>query len=71
MQLRGRRRRAGFDKGFALSDHADWDGLLSAIKATGASRILATHGNSSALVRYLNESGLEASELGLQRDGEE
>jgi putative mRNA 3-end processing factor len=43
-----------------LSDHADWPGLLKAIGATGASRVIVTHGSSSAMVRYLNEQGLEA-----------
>ncbi len=31
MQLRGARRRRGVDRGFVLSDHADWPGLMSAI----------------------------------------
>ena len=44
MQVRGNRRRRGLDRGFALSDHADWPGLLAAIAATGAERIFATHG---------------------------
>ena len=44
MQVRGNRRRRGLDRGFALSDHADWPGLIAAIEATGAERILVTHG---------------------------
>jgi putative mRNA 3-end processing factor len=60
MQLRGARRRAGYDRGFVLSDHADWPGLLSAIRATGAPRIIVTHGSSAALVRHLGEQGLQA-----------
>ena len=39
MQVRGNRRRRGLDRGFALSDHADWPGLIAAIEATGAERI--------------------------------
>ena len=35
MQVRGNRRRRGLDRGFALSDHADWPGLIAAIEATG------------------------------------
>ncbi|MFT3720507.1 ligase-associated DNA damage response exonuclease [Pseudorhodoferax sp.] len=60
MQLRGARRRGGYDRGFVLSDHADWPGLLQAIGATGAGRVIVTHGSTAALVRYLTEQGLQA-----------
>jgi putative mRNA 3-end processing factor len=60
MQVRGNRRRGGYDRGFVLSDHADWPGLLKAIGATGAARVIVTHGSSAAMVRYLTEQGLEA-----------
>jgi putative mRNA 3-end processing factor len=60
MQVRGNRRRRGLDRGFALSDHADWPGLLDAIAATGAERIFATHGSVGPLTRYLRERGLDA-----------
>jgi putative mRNA 3-end processing factor len=60
MQVRGNRRRGGYDRGFVLSDHADWPGLLEAIAATGASRVIVTHGSSGAMVRYLAERGLQA-----------
>ncbi|WP_137928444.1 ligase-associated DNA damage response exonuclease [Cupriavidus sp. 2SB] len=60
MQLRGTRRRRGVDRGFALSDHADWPGLLQAIDATGAQRVIVTHGNVPVMVRYLSEQGLDA-----------
>jgi putative mRNA 3-end processing factor len=60
MQLRGNRRRRGVDRGFILSDHADWPGLQSAIQATGASRVIVTHGSVSTLVRWLREKGLQA-----------
>ncbi len=63
MQVRGNRRRRGLDRGFALSDHADWPGLLSAIEATGAERVLATHGFTEPLTRYLQERGLDARAL--------
>jgi len=58
--LRGTRRRLGVDRGFVLSDHADWPGLLWAIEQTGAERVMVTHGSSGALVRYLREQGLDA-----------
>ena len=63
MQVRGNVRRKNADAGFALSDHADWDGLLSAVKATGAQKVYATHGFQSAFSRYLNEQGIEAGEV--------
>jgi putative mRNA 3-end processing factor len=58
--LRGARRRGGYDRGFVLSDHADWPGLMSAIRATGAPRIIVTHGSTAAMVRHLGEQGLQA-----------
>lgn len=60
MLLRGARRRGGYDRGFVLSDHADWPGLHSAIKATQASRVIVTHGSVPVMVRYLAEQGLQA-----------
>jgi putative mRNA 3-end processing factor len=60
MQLRGARRRGGYDRGFVLSDHADWPGLMGAIAATGAQRIIVTHGSVPVMVRYLGEQGLQA-----------
>lgn len=60
MQIRGWRRRGGQDRGFVLSDHADWPGLLSAIGASGAKRVIVTHGSVPVLVRYLQEQGLQA-----------
>jgi putative mRNA 3-end processing factor len=55
MQIRGQQRWRGYDRGFVISDHADWPGLIETIKASGARKVLATHGNTTALVRYLNE----------------
>ncbi len=70
MQIRGIRRRQALDRGFALSDHADWPGLLEAIAATGATTIWATHGFTAPLVRYLSEQGLEARALTTRFEGE-
>jgi putative mRNA 3-end processing factor len=60
MQLRGARRRRSVDRGFVLSDHADWPGLQRAIGATGAERVIVTHGYEAVMVRWLTEQGLEA-----------
>lgn len=63
MQVRGNRRRGSADKGFVLSDHADWNGLLSAVKDTGAEKVFVTHGFQSVFSRYLNENGIAAAEV--------
>ena len=63
MQVRGPRRRRSLDRGFALSDHADWEGLLASIEATGAERIWATHGYTAPLVRWLREKGKDAEAI--------
>jgi putative mRNA 3-end processing factor len=60
MQLRHHRRQRGFDRGFVLSDHADWPGLQRAIRATGAQRVIVTHGHEAVMVRWLREQGLQA-----------
>lgn len=60
MALRGARRRSGVDRGFVMSDHADWPGLQKAIGATGAEQVIVTHGAVDTLVRWLQEQGLEA-----------
>lgn len=63
MLLRGARRRRAVDRGFVLSDHADWPGLIESIRATGADRVLVTHGYTEPLVRWLNENGWQAKAL--------
>lgn len=70
MRIRGTRRRRAADRGFVLSDHADWDGLLQAIEATGASRVELTHGTTSAMTRFLRERGLDARALSTPFQGE-
>ena len=72
MQLRGARRRRSVDRGFVLSDHADWPGLQRAIAATGAQRVIVTHGYEAVMVRWLTEQGLEAgsfnTEFGVEHE---
>jgi len=55
MTFRGARRRRAIDRGFVLSDHADWDGLLEAIKSTGCEKVIATHGYTDIFAKYLRE----------------
>jgi len=71
MQLRGARRRQGLDRGFVLSDHADWPGLQRAIRATGARRVIVTHGYEAVMVRWLREQGLEAGSFRTEYGDEE
>ena len=64
MRVRGDRRRRGYDRGFVLSDHVDWPDLLRTLDETGCHRVLATHGRTDVLVRYLREvRGLDAANL--------
>lgn len=63
MQIRGNRRWKGVDAGFAVSDHADWNGLLSAVKATEAEKVYVTHGSQAVFSKYLNEIGIESQEV--------
>ena len=64
MAVRGARRRRGYERGFVLSDHADWPGLLQSVKESGARQVYVTHGNSDGLARYLREvEGLSAEPL--------
>lgn len=60
MSFRGARRRRGFDRGFVLSDHADWKGLLKAIRATGCEQVITTHGYTHLFAQYLREQGYDA-----------
>ena len=58
MQVRGARRWRAADAGFAISDHADWNGLLEVIKGTGAEQVYVTHGQTAVFEKYLNEIGI-------------
>jgi putative mRNA 3-end processing factor len=71
MQVRGNVRRRNVDAGFPLSDHADWNGLLETVKATGAEKVYVTHGFQSAFSRYLNEIGIDSAEVKTEYGEEE
>ncbi len=74
MALRGIRRRRAGDRGFVISDHADWPGLLDAIRAAGAENIYVTHGYTEIFSRYLSEQGWNAqivqTEFGTEEEDE-
>ncbi|WP_447640996.1 MULTISPECIES: ligase-associated DNA damage response exonuclease [Chitinophagaceae] len=71
MQVRGARRWRSADAGFAISDHADWQDLLTAVKATEAEKVYVTHGQTAIFSKYLNEIGIEAVELQTEFGNEE
>jgi putative mRNA 3-end processing factor len=71
MALRGAKRRRAADRGFIMSDHADWNGLVSAIDATGCECVYLTHGYTASFTRYLNEIGFNAREVHTLYGGEE
>lgn len=71
MAIRGNRRRRAADRGFVLSDHADWGGLVASIKDTGAENIYTTHGYSAIFSKYLTEEmGLNAQEVKTEFEGD-
>jgi putative mRNA 3-end processing factor len=71
MRLRGNRRRKGYDRGFVISDHADWPSLLKTVRETGCRKVYFTHGQTDAIVGYLKEQGIAAYDLKLPYDVEE
>ncbi|RTZ44730.1 ligase-associated DNA damage response exonuclease [Candidimonas sp. SYP-B2681] len=66
MRVRGNRRRRNMDRGFVISDHADWPDLMRTIRDTGARRVIVTHGDTDVLVRALNDDGIFAEALTTQ-----
>lgn len=63
MQIRGNRRWKNVDAGFPVSDHADWNGLLSTVKASEAEKVYVTHGSQATFSKYLNEIGIASAEV--------
>ncbi len=70
MALRGVRRRRAADRGFVMSDHADWGGLNTAIRATGAERIFVTHGYTGIFRKWLDAQGYDARIVETDYEGE-
>ena len=66
MQIRGMRRRRAVDRGFVLSDHSDWNGLINTIMASEAETVWVTHGYSAEVVQYLQEQSLNARQIDTQ-----
>ncbi len=53
----------GMDKGFVLSDHADFFDLLKLAKRVSADKIFTTHGFAEEFAEFLNIEGFEAVPL--------
>ena len=70
MRVRGVRRQRAYDRGFVMSDHADWPALLQTISESGARRVLATHGHAEPLARHLRSQGLESGVIRTAWEGE-
>ncbi|MFV8225524.1 ligase-associated DNA damage response exonuclease [Christiangramia aquimixticola] len=70
MTFRGARRRRAIDKGFVLSDHCDWQGLLTSIKETGCEKVICTHGYTDIFSKFLREQGYDARTEETQYEGE-
>ncbi|MEM7065756.1 MAG: ligase-associated DNA damage response exonuclease [Cyanobacteria bacterium P01_B01_bin.77] len=71
MAVRGIRRRRGYERGFVLSDHADWPSLIKTVKETKAKTVYVTHGQNDVLSRYLTEQlGINAMPLDTLFEGE-
>ena len=71
MRIRGNRRRRNHDRGFVVSDHADWPDLMRTVRETGAARVIATHGNTDAIVRALRDGGVDAGAFRTGYGGED
>lgn len=70
MTFRGARRRRAIDKGFVLSDHCDWQGLLTSIRETSCEKVICTHGYTDIFSRFLREQGYDARTEETQYEGE-
>jgi putative mRNA 3-end processing factor len=71
MRVRARARQHGVELPLVISDHADWDGLIATIAATGAGEIWVTHGQEDALVHWCVTRGLKARPLDIVGYGDE
>jgi putative mRNA 3-end processing factor len=70
MQVRGNRRRGSYDRGFVVSDHADWKSLVKTVQETEAKKVYVTHGDGTTLSRFLQEKGIDAEPLKTSFEGE-
>lgn len=60
MAIRGRRRQKGLDRGFVLSDHADFPQLWETLRESAAETIIFTHGYTETMVQLARMRGYDA-----------
>ncbi|MCX8113112.1 MAG: ligase-associated DNA damage response exonuclease [Bacteroidia bacterium] len=60
MAIRGRKRQKALDRGFPLSDHADFYQILETLKETGAEEVVFTHGYTATMTRLARFYGYNA-----------
>ena len=65
MRVRQRARQRGVELPLIISDHADWDELLTTFDDVGAPEIWITHGREEALMHAASEKGYRARALAL------
>lgn len=70
MRIRGNKRRRGYDRGFVISDHADWPALLQTVAESRARKVYVTHGYAEELAQYLRHEGVDAAALSTLFEGE-
>lgn len=69
MRIRANRKSNSVDRGFVLSDHADWTELLDVISATRAEEVIVAHGYVRPLVKHLQAKGIKAHSFRRQGPG--
>jgi putative mRNA 3-end processing factor len=60
MAKSGSRFNSSYDKGFLLSDHADWNDLVRTVQESKAKKVYVQHRGQGALVKHLNHLGIKA-----------
>lgn len=66
MSIKQRAKQSGIELPLIISDHADWNELITTIPETGAGEIWVTHGREDALVHWCQQQGLKAAPLHMQ-----
>ncbi|MEN3041218.1 MAG: ligase-associated DNA damage response exonuclease [Bacteroidia bacterium] len=61
MAIRGRKRQKALDRGFVLSDHADFYQIFQTISESGAERVVFTHGYTEMMTTLARLRGYEAT----------
>jgi putative mRNA 3-end processing factor len=71
MRVRQRAKAGGIELPLIISDHADWDDLLTTIAETRAPEVWVTHGAEEALIHELSRRQIRARALSLIGYGED